>query len=685
MKKPWLIALAGNPNVGKSTVFNSLTGLHQHTGNWPGKTVASAQGEYAFRGEKYRLIDLPGAYSLAAHSAEEEIARDFLCFQQPDACIVVCDATRLARSLNLVLQIRELCPRTIVCLNLMDEARKKGIVIHIRRLEKELGLPVIPTAARKKEGLRALTAAVEHACRHSRETPAPALCPAGAERAVAVMEPVLREQGAAFPRWAALRLLEGDDSLRDAMEKAWGIGGVPLERALTLAKRELERSGLSPEKLSDQTVGCLSAEADRICAAAEKGSGLSARDRRLDRLLTGKWTGIPIMLLLLAAVLWITIAGANYPSQWLSAGFAWIGARLEEGLLLLGAPESLRNVLLQGIWQVLSWVVAVMLPPMAIFFPLFTLLEDLGYLPRIAFTLDHCFQKAKACGKQALTMCMGFGCNAVGVSGCRIIDSPRERLLAMVTNSFVPCNGRFPLLISMITLFFAGAVGGLWGSALSALLLTGLLLLGVLMTFWVSRLLSATVLKGMPSSFTLELPPYRRPQVGQVLLRSVLDRTLFVLGRAVSIAAPAGLLLWCMANLTLGGETLLALCAGALDPFARILGLDGVILLAFILGSPANEIVVPIIIMAYMAQGHLMELELPALGQLLRENGWTWCTALCTMLFSLMHWPCTTTLLTIRKESGSWKWAALAAVVPTLCGMVLCAAVAFLARLAGIG
>ncbi len=685
MKRPWLIALAGNPNVGKSTVFNSLTGLHQHTGNWPGKTVASAQGEYAFRGEKYRLIDLPGAYSLAAHSAEEEIARDFLCFQQPDACIVVCDATRLARSLNLVLQIRELCPRTVVCLNLMDEARKKGIVIHIRRLEKELGLPVIPTAARKKEGLRALTAAVEHACRHSRETPAPAVCPPGAERAVAVMEPVLREQGAAFPRWAALRLLEGDDSLRDAMEKAWGIGGVLLERALTLAKRELERSGLSPEKLSDQTVGCLSAEADRICAAAEKGSGLSARDRRLDRLLTGKWTGIPIMLLLLAAVLWITIAGANYPSQWLSAGFAWIGARLEEGLLLLGAPEPLRNVLLQGIWQVLSWVVAVMLPPMAIFFPLFTLLEDLGYLPRIAFTLDHCFQKAKACGKQALTMCMGFGCNAVGVSGCRIIDSPRERLLAMVTNSFVPCNGRFPLLISMITLFFAGAVGGLWGSAVSALLLTGLLLLGVLMTFWVSRLLSATVLKGMPSSFTLELPPYRRPQVGQVLLRSVLDRTLFVLGRAVSIAAPAGLLLWCMANLTLGGETLLALCAGALDPFARILGLDGVILLAFILGSPANEIVVPIIIMAYMAQGHLMELELPALGQLLRANGWSWCTALCTMLFSLMHWPCTTTLLTIRKESGSWKWAALAAVAPTLCGMVLCAAVAFLARLAGIG
>lgn len=685
MKRPWLIALAGNPNVGKSTVFNSLTGLHQHTGNWPGKTVASAQGEYTFRGEKYRLIDLPGAYSLSAHSAEEEIARDFLCFQQPDACIVVCDATRLARSLNLVLQIRELCPRTIVCLNLMDEARKKGIVIHIRRLEKELGLPVIPTAARKKEGLRALTAAVEQACRHSRETPAPAVCPPGAERAVAVMEPVLREQGAVFPRWATLRLLEGDDSLRDAMEKAWGIGGVPLERALTLAKRELERSGLSPEKLADQTVGCLSAEADRICATAKKGSGLSVRDRRLDRLLTGKWTGIPIMLLLLAAVLWITIAGANYPSQWLSAGFAWIGARMEEGLLLLGAPEPLRNVLLQGIWQVLSWVVAVMLPPMAIFFPLFTLLEDLGYLPRIAFTLDHCFQKAKACGKQALTMCMGFGCNAVGVSGCRIIDSPRERLLAMVTNSFVPCNGRFPLLISMITLFFAGAVGGLWGSAVSALLLTGLLLLGVLMTFWVSRLLSATVLKGMPSSFTLELPPYRRPQVGQVLLRSVLDRTLFVLGRAVSIAAPAGLLLWCMANLTLGGETLLALCAGALDPFARILGLDGVILLAFILGSPANEIVVPIIIMAYMAQGHLMELELPALGQLLRANGWTWCTALCTMLFSLMHWPCTTTLLTIRKESGSWKWAALAAVVPTLCGMVLCAAVAFLARLAGIG
>ncbi len=680
-----VIALAGNPNVGKSTVFNRLTGMRQHTGNWPGKTVATAWGRFVWREQPYLLVDLPGTYSLLAHSAEEEAARDFLCFGQADACVVVCDATCLERSLNLVLQIRELIPNVVVCLNLMDEARRKGILIHREKLEQELGVPVVPVTARSGQGIEELLDTVDAVCKTEQEDLRPVDYPQAVERAAAVVEPVLQEKGIRASRWAALRILEGDESLCRSIREQWGVGGIPLERSLVLARRELEKGGIRMEELPDRMVSAIAESSRHIWEKSVEGKGLSQRDRKLDKILTGKWTGIPVMLLLLAVVFWITIEGANIPSQWLSQGLFWLGDQMDAGLLGLGAPIWLREVLVMGIWRVLAWVVSVMLPPMAIFFPLFTLLEDLGYLPRIAFTLDHCFQKAKACGKQALTMCMGFGCNAAGVTGCRIIDSPRERLIAMLTNNFVPCNGRFPTLIALITLFFVGTSGGLGESVLSALFLTGVILLGILMTFWVSRLLSATVLKGQPSSFTLELPPYRRPQIGQVLVRSVLDRTLFVLGRAVTVAAPAGLVIWLMANLTINGQTLLAICAGFLDPFGRLLGMDGVILLAFILGFPANEIVIPIVIMAYMAQGQIMELELPALGQLFRENGWTWVTALCTILFSLMHWPCSTTCLTIHKESGSWKWTALAAVIPTACGVVVCFAVASLARMLGLG
>ena len=266
----------------------------------------------------------------------------------------------------------------------------------------------------------------------------------------------------------------------------------------------------------------------------------------------------------------------------------------------MNAPEWLHGVLVLGVYRVLAWVVSVMLPPMAIFFPLFTLLEDLGYLPRVAFNLDHQFKKCGSCGKQALTMCMGFGCNAAGVTGARIIDSPRERLIAILTNNFVPCNGRFPTIIAIISMFFIGAVTLPFQSALSALMLTGVIVLGVFMTFAVSRLLSGTLLKGVPSSFALELPPYRRPQIGKVIVRSIFDRTLFVLGRAIAVAAPAGLIIWVMANVSVGGASLLSHCAGFLDPFARLLGMDGIILMAFILGFPANEIVVPIMIMAYI-------------------------------------------------------------------------------------
>ena len=351
--------------------------------------------------------------------------------------------------------------------------------------------------------------------------------------------------------------------------------------------------------------------------------------------------------------------------------------------IAIGAPVWLRSMLVEGVYRVLAWVVSVMLPPMAIFFPLFTLLEDLGYLPRVAFNLDKYFKKAHACGKQALTMCMGFGCNAAGIVGCRIIDSPRERLIAMITNSFVPCNGRFPTMIAIITMFFIGTAG-MGGSILSTLILTGVIVLGIVMTFFVSRLLSGTILKGIPSSFTLELPPYRRPQIGKVIVRSIFDRTLFVLGRAVVVAAPAGLIIWILANVQYGDASLLAHCAAFLDPFAQLLGLDGVILLAFILGFQANEIVVPIIIMTYMATGSLTDMsDLTQLHTLLVDNGWTWLTAVCTMLFSLMHWPCSTTCMTIAKETKSFKWTAVSFAVPTVVGMLVCFLVAGTARMLG--
>ncbi len=699
-----VIALAGNPNVGKSTVFNALTGMRQHTGNWPGKTVASAQGRCVHRGKGYVLVDLPGTYSLMAHSTEEEVARDFLCFgaagaeggperSRADGAVVVCDATCLERNLNLVLQTLELMPRTVVCVNLLDEAEKKGICVDLDLLSRRLGVPVVGTAAGRGEGLDALMDAVA-ALAAAPEPPDPVqvryLAPI--EAAVSRLEPLLEErlEGRLSTRWTALRLLDRDETLLAALADALGWDprrDEAVAAALEQAEAGLAAAGIGAEARKDRIVSCLVLAAEDICNEAVTcvRPDSAGRDRRLDRILTSRATGIPIMLLLLAGVFWLTIQGANYPSQLLSDALFWVQDRLSELFTYLHAPDWLHGALVLGVYRVLAWVVSVMLPPMAIFFPIFTLLEDFGYLPRVAFVLDHAFQKAHACGKQALCMCMGFGCNAAGVTGCRIIDSPRERLIAILTNNFVPCNGRFPTLIAIITMFFTGTQAGPGRSALSALLLTGVILLGVALTFWMSRLLSHTVLKGVPSSFTLELPPYRRPRIGQVIVRSVLDRTLFVLGRAAAVAAPAGLVIWLCANVTVGGSSILDWCTGFLDPFARLLGLDGAILMAFLLGFPANEIVIPILIMTYLSSGTILELEgLDALRQLLVDHGWTWLTAVCTMLFSLIHWPCSTTCMTIGKETGSVKWTLLAVALPTGTGMAVCFLVATAARLLGL-
>ncbi len=666
-------ALAGNPNVGKSTVFNALTKMRQHTGNWPGKTVSTAQGRCRRQGRDYVLVDLPGCYSLLSHSAEEEAARDFLCFGGADCAVVVCDASCLERNLNLTLQVLELKPNALLCVNLLDEARRKGVAVDLPQLSRLLGVPVVGTAAREGQGLEELLDQVERLCAHplpQRERPLVEYGPR-LEELIQRLLPRAEQlaQGKVPARWLALRILDGGGSLDQAL--AQGLGQNPAEDPEI---QDILRQAGSLAEVRDQIAACTVSRAEELAGAVTRtGGGYSQRDRKLDRLLTSPLTGFPIMLLLFLLIFWLTIAGANVPSQLLSQGLFWLGDRLREGFLTLGPPQWLTGLLWDGMYKTLAWVVAVMLPPMAIFFPLFTLLEDLGYLPRVAFNMDRCFQCCGACGKQSLTCCMAFGCNAAGVVGCRIIDSPRERLIAMLTNNFIPCNGRLPMLISLISLFFLGAAGGLGASVLSALLLVGVIGLGLLMTFAVSKFLSATLLKGTPSSFTLELPPFRRPQTGKVIVRSIFDRTLFVLGRAAAVAAPAGLVIWLMANVQVAGASLLAHCAGFLDPFARLFGLDGVILLAFILGLPANEIVIPLIIMAYLAQGSLVELSDPlALRALLVENGWTWVTALCTIVFSVMHWPCSTTCLTIRKESQSWKWTALAVLIPTVCGLGLC-------------
>ena len=685
-----IIAIAGNPNVGKSTLFNNLTGMNQHTGNWPGKTVTNAQGYCKTREHSYVLVDIPGTYSLMAHSAEEEVARNFICFGGSDGVVVVCDATCLERNLNLVLQTMEISDRVLVCVNLMDEAARKNITIDLKGLSEKLGVPVAGTIARKKQSLDQLMKQLDDLVEGT-QTASPYQVEYSPiiEQAIAMAEPAVkgRVEGKVNSRWLTLKLLDSDPSLMKELREYLNedILEVPeISLALSQAREHLAKYGITNEILKDRIVAALVASAEKICRDTVQfhKNGYNEGDRKLDKILTSRFTGYPVMIGMLAVVFWLTITGANYPSQMLADALFRLQDQLTKAFLAVGAPPWLHGLLILGVYRVLAWVVSVMLPPMAIFFPLFTLLEDSGYLPRIAYNLDKPFKSCHACGKQALTMCMGFGCNAAGIVGCRIIDSPRERLIAMITNNFVPCNGRFPTLIAIISMFFVGVSGGAFDSMLSALLLTLFIVLGVCMTFAVSKVLSMTVLKGIPSSFTLELPPYRRPQIGKVIVRSIFDRTLFVLGRAIAVAAPAGLLIWIMANVQLDGITLLAHFSGFLDPFARLLGMDGVILMAFILGLPANEIVIPIIIMAYMAQGSLLEFDsLAQLRDLLVNNGWTWITAVSTMLFSLMHWPCTTTLLTIRKESGSLKWTVMSFLVPTVCAVVLCFAFATVARM----
>lgn len=682
-KCDFTIAIAGNPNVGKSTVFNSLTGLHQHTGNWPGKTVSNASGIATFNNRNFLLVDIPGTYSIMSNSQEEEIARDYICFGNPDCTVVVLDATCLERNLNLVYQILEITNKVVVCVNLLDEAKKKGIEIDLDKLSFTLGVPVVGTIARKKKTLNKLMQSVYEVCTENCSDELFKIeYPESIENAITIVEKSAKELlcSSLFTnyRWISLKLLEGNSKIISSIENYLNINLVDNENiscSVNKAKEILEDNNINISSFKDIIVSTIMYHSEKISLDVIrcKRQNYSVRTNKIDKILTSKLTGIPIMLLFFALIFWITITGANYPSALLTKFFNYIETKLVLLFEHFNSPLWLIDISVFGLYRTLAWIVAVMLPPMAIFFPLFTILEDLGYLPRIAFNLDNFFRKACTSGKQALTMCMGFGCNAAGVVGCRIIDSPRERLVAMLTNNFVPCNGRFPFLITISSIFFASSALGIWSSIWSTLAVIAVIIIGVIVTLVVSKILSKTILKGMPSSFMLELPPYRTPQFGKILVRSIFDRTLFVLGRAVSIAIPAGIIIWLFANINISGISLLTHVANFLDPFAKLMGLDGYILTAFILALPANEIVLPIILMSYTAGGSLMQIDdLSNISNILISNGWTILTAINVMLFCLMHFPCSTTLITIKKESGSLKWTALAFLIPTFLGIITC-------------
>lgn len=676
MKKKKKILLMGNPNVGKSTVFNEITGSHQHTGNWTGKTVDIAKGEYYYKFTDYELIDLPGTYSLLSSSEEERLARDYLCFEDYDCVVCVVDATNVLRNLNLVFQVIEVTDKVVLLLNLTDEAKKKNIAIDENKLSKALGIPVIRATARSGKGINELLEQVHLIANDLVQNESNILFYSNTiENAAHQVQRGLKGRIDTDKklRFFALRLLENDESFNNSFKEHFGetiFHNGSLRANLNKAQNDLNQLGYSSDKYVKAITTAIfektSAVADEIVKTLP--SKKERREKALDRILLGKYTSIPVMLLLFSIVLWLTIAGSNYPSDFLRNVFDSFEVWLADSLVNIGVSQTIVSLLVNGVLRVLLWVVAVMLPPMAIFFPLFALLEDFGILPRVAFNLDGAFECCGACGKQALTTCMGYGCNAVGVTGCRIIDSPRERLVAIITNSLTPCNGRFPLLIAIISMFFCK------NSFAAALVLLALIAVSMLMTFATSKVLTATVLKGTASSFVLELPPYRKPKIIRVVGDTIREKVIFVLFRAVIVAAPAGLIIWILANINIADTTLLNRIAQVLDPIGRFIGLDGVMLLAFILGFPANEIVIPIALMAYLSTNQIGDYaSLESLKTILVDNGWTLVTALCTCIFSMFHFPCSTTLLTIWKETKSVKWTLLSFITPLLTGVVICA------------
>lgn len=693
-KFDYTIALAGNPNTGKSTIFNALTGLKQHTGNWPGKTVTRAEGNFQFKDSKYKIIDLPGTYSLMSTSEDEEVARDFILFGRPDVTVVVVDAGRLERHLSLVVQIQEITNKVVVCLNLMDEAQRHGVEIDVRGLSRDLGVPVIPTSARRKEGITDLLVAIDQVATGKYVPEHKTISGISGESREAVQQVASKlltiDADLPSPSWLAMRLIQQDTTIQSALVNqtlSTKVNYENIKEVITLAAHYHEKLGLD---YSDNVAGAIFTQVSKTVKSTVK-SDMNQRafrvDRMIDNVVTSKRFGFPIMLLMLGGILWLTIIGSNYPSSALSTLLLEeLYPILKSGAESLHFPWWLSGFLVDGVYLATAWVIAVMLPPMAIFFPLFTLLEDFGYLPRVAFNLDRLFKGAGAHGKQALTMSMGFGCNAAGVVSTRIINSPREKLIAIITNNFSLCNGRWPTQILMASIFIGALVPSYLSNTISTLAVVGIVVLGIGFTFFTSWMLSKTMLKGQASFFTLELPPYRPPRVLQTIYTSLIDRTLIVLWRAIVFAAPAGAVIWLICNIDIGDKSIALWTIQGLDPIGIFLGLNGVILLAYIVAIPANEIVIPTVLMltamvlgdASIGEGAgvMFEVSDGEIASILHMAGWTTLTGVNLMLFSLLHNPCSTTIYTIYKETNSVKWTTVASLLPVLFGVIVCFVVA---------
>jgi len=653
------VALIGTPNVGKSTIYNALTKNHEHTGNWAGKTVNYTKGECSYENTLYTIYDLPGTYSLISKSKEEVVAADFICFEKFDVAVVVCDATSLYKGINLVLQTKEICKKVVVCVNLIDEALKKGIIINYDLLSKNLNCPVVKTSARDNVGLNDLLNAIKEIkeCEYLDLN-----YKFINKKDKKIINDIKIDS---FNRkWIILRYLENNKHYINKFNKL----GININNEVNKIKNKLNNIDISLE-----IVTTINEEINKVLNEVISYRAKKNNNKKIlfDKILTSKLFGIPIMLVMLFIIFYLTIIGANYPSNLLFNIFSSLEDKIFNILKFIHLPYIIIDLLVNGIYKTLYWVVSVMLPPMLIFFPLFNYLEDLGVLPRIAFNMDKAFMKCKACGKQALTMCMGLGCNAVGVTGARIIDSKRERLIAILTNVFMPCNGKFPTIIAITSIFLVG-LNTKFGSLFSAFMLTGFIGIGILLTFIVSFILSKTILKGINTSFILELPPYRKPKILNTIWHALKNKAIYVLIRAIKVAIPAGVIIWLVANTKINNILLLEYLTNFLEPLGNIIGLDGVIILALILGFPANEIVIPAMLMCYLKTSTLIDFNnLTELKNILLLNNWTIKTALCFLIIMCFHYPCSTTLLTIKKETNSLLYTIISFIIPTTIGLII--------------
>ena len=595
--------LLGNPNVGKSTVFNAMTGLKQHTGNWSGKTVDATVGKYTYNGTEYILTDLPGTHSVDSEFSEESVVsgemKNAVC---GSVTLILADASALKRGVALALEFtEETRGGAVLCVNFCDIAAEKGIEINFRRLSELLGIPVIGITAKRGADIKRLKAMI--------------------------------------------------DGRFDEIAASFSVNSerTPPEERLIKADK-------------------IAGECANVAEDGKRGLTL-----KIDKILTSGTVGIPVMIIFLGAILWLTIRGANYPSELLSRFFAFLKAYIAVPFAHPSVPWFIRGIIMDGVYDTVTWIIAVMLPPMAIFFPLFTLLEDAGFLPRIAFNLDRCYARCGMSGKQCLTQCMGLGCNAVGVCGCRIMPGEKQRAVAVITNSFIPCNGRFAILISLSAIFVGGTVPETFGGLVPMLCVLALIGISVAATWIVSRILTKTIFRDDTRTFALELPEYRRPEIIKTLGVSLITRTLKIVGRALLVSAPTGAAVWLLANITYGGVPVLTHISRFFDPFGRFLGVDGFIILAFILSLPANEITLPILVMGYTAAGTMSDAGgLETLRQIFEANGWTIVTAVNMMLLTLFHWPCATTLMTVYHETKSKSILALSFITPCFVGIVLC-------------